>query len=139
MVPKGEEAGPFAERLEAIVITTEEELRDFLDGVGFTRLRGNLETLDRADLAEVVVVATYYLWRPLKGDPLFIEKVELKGTEIEISLELLEEPQGRESPFLMAPLYVAALDRENLPTGVPLRFVFLVNGEEADTLTVTLR
>ena len=136
--PKGEVAGPFAETLRAFVITTEGELEDFLDGVNLLRIRGNTESLYGADLDQVVVLASYHLWRPLKGDPLSIARVALKGSEVEVSLELLEDPQGRESPYLVAPLYIASIAREDLPRGVPVRFVFLLNGELATTRTVTL-
>ena len=136
--PEGEEAGPFAETLRAFVVTTEEELRDIMDRVNLVRIRGNLESLFGADLGRVVVLATYHLWRPLKGDPLSITGVALKGSEVEVSLELLEDPLGRESPYLVAPLYIASIDREDLPRGVPLSFVFLLNGEFATARTVTL-
>ena len=137
-MPRGDEAEPFAETLKAFVITTDEELTEFLDGLDLIRVRGNPESLNRTDLSQVVVLASYYLWRPLKGDPLSIERIALKGTEIEISLELLEDPQGRERPYLMAPLHIVAVEREDLPRSVPLQFAFLVNGEVATTRTVTL-
>ena len=86
---------------------------------------------DRTDFDEMVVVAVYYLWRPLKGDPLSLERVTVDGAEVRIGLELEQDPQGRERPFLMAPLYVTALEREDLPDNAPLEFVFLVNGEES--------
>ncbi len=137
--PQGEEVGPFAETLRTFIITTEEELRDFLGGIDLLRIRGNTEALNGADLDKVVVLASYHLWRPLKGDPLSITGVALKGSDVEVSLELLEEPQGRrERPYLLAPLYTASVDREDLPRGVPLRFRFLLNGEPAASHTVTL-
>ena len=136
--PKGEEVGPFAETLRAFVITTEEDLRDFLSGINLLRIRGNPESLYSADLDKVVVLASYHLWRPLKGDPFSITGVALKGSEVEVRLELLEEPLGRERPYLLAPLYTASVDRDDLPRGVPLRFMFLLNGELAASRTVTL-
>ena len=140
VVPKGEDAKtePFAETLRAFVITTQEEQRDFLDSLEIVRLRGNIESLDRADLDRVVILAAYYLWRPLKGDPLFINGLRTRGDRVEVDLELLEDPQGRERPFLMAPLQIAAVERDELPRGVPLEFVFLVNGEVAAIRPATL-
>ena len=140
VVPKGEDviAQPFAEALKAFVITSEQELRNFLDGLDLTRVRGSLEPLNQADFGKVVVIGTYYLWRPLKGDPLSLEKVELVGTNLEVSLELLEDPQGRESPYLMAPLNIVALEREDLPRGVPINLAFRVNGKVAATEVITL-
>lgn len=136
--PEGEEVGPFAETLRTFVLTSEQGVRDLLDGLDLVRTRGNMEALTGADVSKVAVLAAYYLWRPLKGDPLSLKAMTLKGTEVEVDLELLEDPQGRESPFLMAPLYVAALDRAKLPLGIPITFAFQVNGEAAGSLTVTL-
>ena len=136
--PKGEESGPFAETLKASVVTTEDELTEFLDGLHLFRLRGSLEALNRTDLEQEIILAAYYLWRPLKGDPISLERIALNESEVQISLQLLENPQGKESPFLMAPLYITALNREDIPRGIPLKFVFLVNGEAAATRSVTL-
>lgn len=140
-MPKGDDAraDPFAETLKAFVITTEKELRDFLDGINLVRARGNRESLNGVASNEEMVLAAYYLWRPVKGDPLSIERVTLKETDVEVGLELLQDPQGRESPYLMAPLSIVAVGKEDLPRGVPLRFVFLVNGEVTATQTVTLK
>ena len=140
MVPKGQSIGVefFAESLEAQVITTDEELREFLEGLNFVRMRGSMELLERADLTEEVVLGLYYLWRPLKGDPLSIERIALRGAEVEIRLELLADPLGRERPYLMAPMNIVAIKREDLPRGESVNFVFLVNGEAARTRTVTL-
>ena len=135
---KDAEAQPRAETLRGFVITTEEELRDFLDGVDLLRIRGNLESLDRVNLAEQVILAAYYLWRPLKGDPLSVQGIALKGDDVEINMELLEDPQGRESPYLLAPLYIVALDKDELLRGVPLSFSFLVSGEVADKQIIIL-
>ena len=139
IVPKDLEAEsePFAETLKAFVITTEEEMRDFLEGLDFIRLRGNLEAVDRTDFGETVVLAVYYLWRPLKGDPLSLESTTVDGAEVKISLELEQDPQGRERPFLMAPLYITALERQDLPDNASLEFVFLINGEEFAKRTLT--
>ncbi len=138
IVPKDREGpGVFDEALEAFVITSGEEMRDFLEGVNFIRLRGNLEAVDRTDFDEMVVVAVYYLWRPLKGDPLSLERVTVDDAEVKVSLELEQDPQGRERPFLMAPLYITALEREDLPDEASLEFVFLINGEESAKRALT--
>ena len=138
IVPKDRdvESDPFAETLEAFVITSGDEMRDFLEGLDFIRLRGNLEAVDRTDFDEMVVVAAYYLWRPLKGDPLSLERVTVDGSEVKVSLEMEQDPQGRERPFLMAPLYITALEREDLPDKTSLEFVFLINGEESAKRTL---
>ena len=139
--PKNVDSGadPFAETLVAFVITTEEELREFLGGVDLLQIRGNLESLDRTDLSRELMVAVYYLWRPLKGNPLSLERTVVNQTEVKVQFELLADPQGRERPFLLAPLYIAALNKEDLSLGVPIRFAFLVNGEVAASRATTLK
>ena len=140
MLPLGDEpeAEPFAETLKAFVITSEQELRDFLSGLDLIRMRGNAETLNRTDFSEEIVFAAYYFWRPLKGDPLYLQTIALRGTEVTVYLELEEDPQGRESPYLLAPMSISALDKSDLPAGTPLDIVWRVNGEEAANLMVTL-
>lgn len=140
VIPRDEEGkvDAFAERLEAFVITTEEELRMFLDGLYLFRVRGNLESLNSSDFSKVVVVAAYYLWRPLKGDPLSIRAMAFNGSEANIDVELEEDPLGREYPYLLAPMNAAAVPKEDLPQGVPVKFVFSVNGEAAVTIVNTL-
>ena len=121
VLPLGDEpeAEPFAETLKAFVITSEQELRDFLSGLDLIRMRGNAETLNRTDFSEEIVFAAYYFWRPLKGDPLYLQTIALRGTEVTVYLELEEDPQGRESPYLLAPMSISALDKSDLPAGTP--------------------
>jgi len=140
VVPEGQDAAadPFDETLKAFVLTTQDDLREFLENLDLFRLRGSLESLDDVDFEDQLVLATYYLWRPLKGDPLSLESATLAGSEVLISMELLEDPQGRERPFLMAPFLIAAINKESLPRGTPLSFGFLVNSEERATRIVTL-
>ena len=132
------EPDPFAETLKAFVLTSEEELRTFLEGLDLIRIRGDMRTLDKTDYSEELVLAAYYLWRPLKGDPLTLAGVALEGTKVEVLLELEQDPQGREAPYLLAPFYIAAIDKGPLPHGAPLDLVWRVNGEVAATLAVEL-
>ena len=140
VLPRHEEAkdSPFAETLRTFVITSEEELRSFLEGVSMRRLRGNPDTLNRTDFDEVLVLATYYLWRPVKGDPMSIEKVTLSGTEVRIAVDLVEDPPGKEFPYLWAPMYIVGIERTELPADVPLTLVFQVNDKVAATRSLVL-
>lgn len=138
VLPEDEEADPFVDTLRAFILTSEDEIRELLDGVDFLRLRGSLDSLHKADLDQVIVVAVYHMWRPLKGDPLSIANVFLNDTEVEVNLELEADPQGREFPYLVAPLYIAAIQKKDLPKEGPLNFLFKVNGEEAVTRTLNL-
>lgn len=139
VIPLEEEPGPFTQELRAFVITTEKELEGFLEGFRLFGTRGNFESLSNADYSQVVVLAAYYLWVPLKGYPLSLQGVTLEGeTEVRVNMELEEVP-GRERPYLVAPLQIVSVDRAMLPRGVPIRFVFFLNGEEAATVTTTLK
>ena len=133
MVPKGESPldEPFLETLKGTVITSQAEMREFLDSLELLRVRGTPKALDQVDTDAEIVIAVYYKWRPLKGDPLSLLDTALRDSKVEVRLELVEDPQGRDRPYLAAPLYIGAIDRENLPAGVPLEFVFLVNGQES--------
>ena len=140
LAPKGgtPEEDPFEDTLVAVAITTDQEMEDFLDTFDLLRLRGAPQALDRADLSEVVVLAAYYRWRPLKGDPMFMESARLQGNKVIVDLELVDDPPGHESPMLLSPLEMGSIDREALPQGVPLEVEFRLNGEAAVTQVVTL-
>ncbi len=140
LVPEGVDpaADPFAEILEARIITSEERMRQFLDSVDLVRVRGNQEILDRVNYNQEVAVVAFYMWRPLKGDPLSLDTAVPEGTVIRVNLELEDDPPGRERPFLAAPFYLASFDRGGLPIGTPPTFVFSVNGTELAMRTITL-
>ncbi len=138
VIPHGESAGPFTKELKAFVISNEEQLDKFLESFRLFRTRGNFESLSNADYGQVVVLAAYYVWLPLKGFPLSLLGVTLGGgTEVRVNMDLEEVP-GREAPYLAAPLHIVSVDRTMLTQGVPIDFVFLLNGEEATTVTATL-
>jgi hypothetical protein len=60
-----------------------------------------------------------------------------------VLLELEDSPQGKEYPYLLAPMAMVALDRSLFPQGERIEFVFRVfqtNGEplnEAPPVTVS--
>ncbi|MCE2405340.1 MAG: hypothetical protein J4F43_09320 [Dehalococcoidia bacterium] len=129
---------PSSETLKTAVITSQEELTAFLERFEILFYRGNAQSLDNVEFAEDVVVAAYYLWRPLKGDPLSVRGVSVRGAAVEVDLELEADPQGRERPYLMAPLQMVALDREDLGPAGAREFLFRVNGEASATETALL-
>ena len=136
VAPKGEdsEAGPTTETLVPFVMATDEDRREFLESVFLLRVRGSLKTFNEADLADVVLLAAYYLWRPLRGDPLSIRNVIVKGGRVEVNIELIEDPQGHEFPYLVAPLAVVAVNREDLPDSGEVTVSFLLNGQTTTRL-----
>ncbi len=129
---------PSSETLKTAVITSQEELTAFLERFELLFYSGNAQSLDNVEFADDVVVAAYYLWRPLKGDPLSVLGVSVKGAAVEVDLELETDPQGRERPYLMAPLQMVALDREDLGPSGAREFLFRVNGEVSGTETALL-
>ena len=112
-------SSPFAEQLRAAVIDGDDQLAAFQRSV-FLRLSwGNQQSLARIDFEESVLLAAWYLWRPVKGDPLAVTAVRLDGGRAIVELELDENPQGREYPYLFAPMIMVAVERAQFPNGQP--------------------
>ena len=63
----------------------------------------------------------------------------LDGHRAEVLLELEDSAQGREYPFLYAPMAMVAIDRSLLPVGEPIDFVFILNGEPQATVVASLK
>ena len=132
-----EEAGPFAAELRAFVIGSQEELDDFEDGFISKRIYGNATTLDRIEFESAALLAAYYIWRPVRGDPLSVAGLQVEKGRAVVKIELDEDPQGREYPYLFAPMVMVAVERSLFPEGEPVEFVFELNGEAAVTQTAT--
>lgn len=131
------EAGAFSEELRAFVIVDEEELDDFEDGFVSKVSRGNATTLGRIDFEASALIAAYYVWRPVRGDPLSVADVRARGSNAVVELDLSDDPQGREYPYLYAPMIMVAVERSLFPEGEPVNFSFELNGEPALMLTAT--
>ena len=119
----------FTQELRAFVITTQSELDRFEGGFDMKRSMGTSTSLERADFSESVLLAAYYLWRPLQGDPLSVVGFSLEGNRADVLLELEEAAQGKEYPYLFAPMIMVAVDRSQFPPGEPVDFVFYLNDE----------
>ena len=132
-----EEAGPFAMELRAFVIGSQEELEAFEDGFISKRIYGNATSLDRIEFDSAALLAAYYVWRPVRGDPLSVAGVQVEKGRAVVKIELDENPQGREYPYLFAPMIMVAVERSLFPEGEPVEFVFELNGEAAVTQTAT--
>ena len=131
------DAGAFSEELRAFVIVSEEELDTFEDGFVSKLNRGNTMTLSRIDFDHAALLAAYYVWRPVRGDPLTVAYVDVDGDRAVVELELSYDPQGREYPYLYAPMVMVAVERSLFPEGEPVEFVFELNGEPTVTLAAT--
>ena len=98
--------------------------------------------LGRIDFDRAVLLGAYYVWRPVRGDPLTVTAVQPTGdsdpySKVAVDLELSYDPQGREYPYLYAPMVMVAVERSLFPDGQPVEFLFKLNGEPAMTLTAT--
>ena len=132
-----EEAGPFAAELRAFVIGSQEELDAFEDGFVSKRIYGNATTLDRIEFDSAALLAAYYVWRPVRGDPLSVADVQVSKRRAVVKIALDENPQGREYPYLFAPMIMVAVERSLFPEGEPVEFVFELNGQPEVTQTAT--
>ena len=132
-----EEAGPFAAELRAFVIGSQEELDAFEDGFVSKRIYGNATTLGRIEFDSAALLAVYYVWRPVRGDPLSVTDIQVEKGRVVVKIELDEDPQGREYPYLFAPMVMVAVERSLFPKGEPVEFVFELNGQPEVTQTAT--
>ena len=133
-----EQASAFAQELRAFVITSQEELDSYNSGFIARGTRGTTTSLGRIDFLKSVLLAAYYVWRPVQGEPLSVVGFALDGHRATVELDLEESPQGRLRPYLMAPMTMVAVDRVQFPKGEPIEFDFQVNGEPAAKLVATI-
>ena len=119
-----QDAGPFSQELRAFVIVSQEELEAFESTYISKAVRGNPTSLGRIDFDTSVLLAAYYLWRPVQGDPLSVSNVSVKGDRAQVQLELDKNAQGREYAYLYAPMTMVAVERPLFPEGEPVEFVF---------------
>ena len=134
----GDEVGAFTQQLRAFVITSQEELDAFQQDFTIKRTRGTTTSLGRVDFPKSILLAAYYLWRPLQGDPLDVVGFSLDGNRAEVLLELDDSPQGKKYPYLFAPMAMVAIDRDRFPAGEPVEFVFHLDGEPWATVVATV-
>ena len=128
----------FSEELKVFVITSQEELDAFQQGFTTKRTLGTTTSLGRIDLPNSILLAAYYLWRPFQGDPLSVEGFSVEGNRAVVLLELDDSPQGKEYPYLLAPMVMVAVDRAQFTLGEALDFVFHLNGEPHTTVAATV-
>lgn len=142
----GESIAAFAQELRAFVITNQREFDAFNAGFTLRLSRGTSVSLARIDFEESILLAAYYLWRPVQGDPLSVVgfsvdisgDVSGKGNRATVELELDDQPQGRLRPYLMAPMRVVAVNKDMFPAGETIEFVFKLDGEPVSTVTAAI-
>ena len=133
-----EQTDAFAQELRAFVITSQAELDRYNSGFNARLTQGTTTSLGRIDFLESVLVAAYYIWRPVQGNPLSVVGFSLDGHKVIVDLDLEELPQGRARPYLMAPMTMVAVDRSIFPSGQPIEFNFQVDGEPAAVVVATI-
>ncbi|HIN24668.1 MAG TPA: hypothetical protein EYM73_09830 [Dehalococcoidia bacterium] len=131
-------ANAFSRELRVVVITTSEELENFNRNVISKKTVGTGTSLSRAEFPGSVLLVAYLLWLPVQGDPLSVVGIEIDGNRAVVDLELDEDAQGREYPYLYAPMTMVTVDRDKFPAEGPVEFVFRLDGVLQVTLTDTL-
>ncbi len=132
-----QEFGPFSNELRAAVIVNQDELDAFQGSFVSKINRGTITSLGRIDFDTSVLLAGYYIWRPVKGDPLSVTDVVIQGERASVLMDLNEDAQGREYGYLYAPMVVVAVERSLFPMGKQVEFVFELEGHPRVTLTAT--
>ena len=130
--------GEVSQQLRAFVITSQAEFDEFQQGFTMKRSLGTTTSLGRVDFVNSILLAAYYLWRPYQGDPLSVVGFSLEGHRADVMLDLEESPQGKEYPYLFAPLTMVAVGRSQFPAGEPVEFVFHLNGETQAAVVATV-
>ena len=133
-----QKAGAFSRELRAAVITSAQEMDEFNRTVVSKRTRGTGTTLGRAEFPGSVVLAVYLLWLPVQGDPLSVVGLVVDGNRAVVDLELDEDAQGREYPYLFAPMTMVTVDRSEFPDQGPVEFEFRLDGQVMLTLSDSL-
>ena len=136
--PSNESANAFSKELRVDVITSSEELERFNRTVVSKRTVGTGRTLSRAEFPGSVLLVAYILWLPVQGDPLSVVGLKIDGNRAVVDLELDEDAQGREYPYLFAPMTMVTVDRDEFPADGPVSFEFRLDGELQVTFTDTL-
>jgi hypothetical protein len=140
VAPRDEEsAGAFSRELRVAVITSDLEMTQFNQKVVGKRTYGRGDTLGRPDFPGSVVLVAYLLWLPVQGDPLSVVGIEIDGNVAVVDLELEEDAQGRELPYLYAPMTMVTVDRSEFVANGPVEFQFRLDGETLATVSDTLR
>ena len=128
--------GAFSGELRGFVLGSEADLAAFAGGFVSKVSRGNAVSLGRIEFDGSVLLAAYYVWRPVRGDPLSVAdlRVEGDGGRAVVVMELDVAPQGREYPYLYAPMVMVAVERSAFPVGAAVEFVFELSGAAADVV-----
>ena len=93
--------------------------------------------MGRIDFETSVLLAAYYVWRPVKGDPLSVTDVVIAGDRATVLLDLDKDAQGRALAYLYAPMVMVAVERSLFPKAEMVAFTFQLEGHPDITHTAT--
>ena len=131
-------ANAFSKEFRVAVITSAEEMDEFNRVVIGKRTNGTSTSLSRPEFPGSVVLVAYVMWLPVQGDPLSVVGLEIEGNKAVVELELDEDSQGREYPYLYAPMTMVTIDRSVFPDDGPIEFEFRLGDEAVATVTDSL-
>lgn len=134
----GSDPNAFARVLRGVVITSAEEMDEFNRTVVNKRSRATSTSLSRPEFPGSVVLVAYLMWLPVQGDPLSVVGLSIYGNKAVVDLELEEDAQGREYPYLFAPMTMVTVDRSVFPGEGPVEFEFRLDDETRFTVIDSL-
>ena len=132
IVPENTTQNVFEEKLETYLIYNQQEAETHLSSMKFYKTQGKLEEISSINYDENIVLITYYLWRPLKGNPLLIERFEINNNIINAYITLDNNNIGKEYPLLLAPIHVVAISKSNITNTDAMQIFF--NGTLNNTI-----
>ncbi|MDA1128483.1 MAG: hypothetical protein O2913_07275 [Chloroflexi bacterium] len=124
--------------LRAAVITSAQEMEEFNRTVVSKRMNGTSASLSRPEFPDSVVLVAYLMWLPVQGDPLSVVGIDVVGNRAVVELELDDDSQGREYPYLYAPMTMVTVDRSEFPGEGQIEFEFRLDDETVATVTDNL-
>ena len=72
ILPENITENVFEEKLETHLIYDQQEAETLLSSMKFYRAQGKLDEISSINYDDNIVLIAYYLWRPLKGNPLLL-------------------------------------------------------------------
>ena len=114
ILPENITENVFEEKLETHLIYDQQEAETLLSSMKFYRAQGKLEEISSINYDDNIVLIAYYLWRPLKGNPLLVERFEINNNIVKAYITLDNNNIGKEYPLLLAPIHIVAISKSNI-------------------------
>ena len=114
ILPENITENVFEEKLETHLIYDQQEAETLLSSMKFYRAQGKLEEISSINYDDNIVLIAYYLWRPLKGNPLLVERFEINNNIVKAYITLDNNNIGKEYPLLLAPIHIVTISKSNI-------------------------